>query len=61
METALEALPGTSLHTVGSRGECLSRGLGTSEAAKTMEHCSEAIFVSPGLCQWPGWSGRCDP
>lgn len=26
---------------------------------KASELCSEALFVSPGLCQWPGWSGRC--
>lgn len=62
METAPGTLPGISLPTVGSRGECLvEREPGTSGAAETRELCSEAIFVSPGLCQWPGWSDRCDP
>lgn len=28
-------------------------------SVKASELCSEALFVSPGLCQWPGWSGRC--
>lgn len=35
------------------------RAVGLGETVVKVRELLKVLFVPPGLCQWPGWSGRC--